>query len=488
MASLCGTNSSVRWKPPVLDEIGVVCLSSHTSGDRSDLSPECSWDAHLRAGTPDDLPSGDSTACSCSDSDEGMSDGSPRDCPFELLPVQRMPARFPLLDLTGAAAGSQVSGSGAQGAHREAECTTAEGRQGRDGGSGQAGEWLGGREQEGEAAGAAAPDLPLKSLTLGDLVFLRLLGSGAYGKVFLVEDRRSGARYALKHLSKAVAVQIPRNLIDEVRAMSAAEGCPFTARLLKTFVDASAFHLLQDAILGGELFTRVVSSADGRLDEGTARFYLACAVTTLASLHTRGILHRDVKPENLLLAADGYLTLVDFGAACKYGPGHEARTVTFCGTADYLAPEVLLQRLYEWGPAADCWALGVTLFFMVTGRLPFAVPDASRTVGTGSPRLADPRFNFPADLQLSAAGRDLVGRLLERNPRARLGGGPAGAMEIKAHPWFAGLDWAALERRAVPAPPNPGRRASLDAGTPGSEGATARTATCVAGVPSPVDR
>jgi serine/threonine protein kinase len=103
-------------------------------------------------------------------------------------------------------------------------------------------------------------------------------------------------------------------------------------------------------------------------------------------------------------------------------------------TSSFL-PQVLLQRLYEWGPAADAWALGVTLYFMMTGRLPFAVPDANKTVGTGSPRLADPRFKFPPDLALSPMGRDLVCRLLERNPKVRLGGGPTGEPEIRFTWW-----------------------------------------------------
>lgn len=189
MASLCDTSTSVHWKPPVLDKINVICLSPKSSGDRSDLSAECSWDTPLRVATPDDLPSGDSTVCSCSDSDEGMSDGSPRDCSFELLPVQRVPSLFPLLDLSGAAEGLPASWSGAQGAYREAECRGPEGgqagREPRQGSSGQAGNGPGARLGEGEPCSARAPDgtaaldLPLKSLTLGDLVFLRLLGSGA---------------------------------------------------------------------------------------------------------------------------------------------------------------------------------------------------------------------------------------------------------------------------------------------------------------------
>lgn len=129
-----------------------------------------------------------------------------------------------------------------------------------------------------------------------------------------------------------------------------------------------------ESCLGGELWTLLRDR--GHFDESTTRFYTSCVIEAFCYLHSRSIIYRDLKPENMLLDQFGYIKLTDFGFAKKlYPPGR--KTWTFCGTPEYVAPEVILNRGHDF--SADYWSLGVLMFELLTGTPPFTGPDPMKT-------------------------------------------------------------------------------------------------------------
>jgi cGMP-dependent protein kinase 2 len=186
------------------------------------------------------------------------------------------------------------------------------------------------------------------------------------------------------------------------------------------------------------------------LTEPVARFYGGGVVLALAYLHGRGVVYRDLKPENVLIAADGYGRLADFGFAKALGPS--GRTHTFCGTPGYVAPENVLAAGY--GTTADWWGLGVLLYVLLTGRQPFSSPRTDDPMVVMR-RIVDAGWRVPFPPYVSRDARALVAALLTRDPGRRLGGGPGGAADVMAHPWFRPLDWDALAARRLPCPRAP---------------------------------
>ncbi len=196
-----------------------------------------------------------------------------------------------------------------------------------------------------------------------------------------------------------------------------------------------------DFFNGGELYHYL--SEGGRFGEERARFYAAEIVSALGYLHTHGIVYRDLKPENLILDSAGHIRIADFGLSKE---GVEGDTITsICGTPEYLAPEILRKRPY--GMAVDWWSLGTLLYEMIAGLPPFY--DRNRPVMYK--KILEAPLVPPADMSPEAL--DLCSKMLVREPTARLG--YRGAEEIKAHPFFKGIDWAALERREVTPPWTP---------------------------------
>ncbi|GLI66564.1 hypothetical protein VaNZ11_010452, partial [Volvox africanus] len=177
------------------------------------------------------------------------------------------------------------------------------------------------------------------------------------------------------------------------------------------------------------------------MSETSARFYLACLVEALSFLHGKGLLHRDVKPANLLLTSDGRAKLGDLGMVCHLD--RDGMAAGRAGTPNYMAPEVWA---YGTGPKyssysanADLWSAGVVLYELLTGHLPESHPDEYlRRSWSFTPR----HITFSAEL------RDLLGRLLMPRPRRRL----QSCAELVAHPWFAGFDWQGLRDGTLPAP------------------------------------
>lgn len=206
-----------------------------------------------------------------------------------------------------------------------------------------------------------------RNLSAQEFEFVRLLGSGAFGKVCLV--RRKGFFYALKSLNKAHLqsaglahhVERERTLMVELKS-------PFIVKLKATFEDADNIYLVLEPVFGGDLFGFLQSASGGLMSESSARFYLGCVILGLEFMHARGIAWRDLKPENLLIdATNGYLKLADFGFAKRMGPGH--RSYTLCGTPEYLAPELVTSAGH--GPAVDWWSLGVLAYELIAGKPPF---------------------------------------------------------------------------------------------------------------------
>jgi len=185
---------------------------------------------------------------------------------------------------------------------------------------------------------------------------------------------------------------------------------------------------------GGELFFYL--SQIGRFKEDAARFYASNILLALHHLHSQNILYRDLKPENVLVAADGYVKVADFGLSKENIVGHN-EAMSICGTAEYLAPEILLRKGH--GKASDWWSFGGIIYEMLCGQPPFYSKDKEKLFK--NIKYQEPRLDFPF---LSENAADICLKLLDKNPLTRLGSGPTDAEEIMAHPWFSCINWTLI--------------------------------------------
>ena len=218
---------------------------------------------------------------------------------------------------------------------------------------------------------------------------------------------------------------------------------PFIMKLHYAFQTEDKLYLVLDYCPGGELFFHL--SRFRRFPERVARFYAAELLLAIGHLHKRGIIYRDLKPENVLLDADGHVKLGDFGLA-KAGIRHPCEGATsMCGTPEYMAPEVLAQAGH--GFCVDYWGLGMLVYEMMTGLPPWYTTDRAKLFR----RLKSAPLDIPS--YFSPHSADCVSQMLERNPRRRLG--VTGIRTAMEHEFFRSINWRALYGRKIEAPIRP---------------------------------
>lgn len=282
-----------------------------------------------------------------------------------------------------------------------------------------------------------------------DFDLLKVVGKGSFGKVMLVRKKDNGKVYAMKVLNKKTIVE--RNEVEHTkseRAILMKLNHPFLVRLHYSFQTPDKLYFIMDFVNGGELFFHL--QKDRRFSEERVRFYAAEIAAGLEYLHSQGVIYRDLKPENLLLTADGNIIMTDFGLSKEGLLGSDDRTSTFCGTPEYLAPEILDGKGY--GKAVDWWSFGTLIYEMMTGLPPFYCEDVQQMynkIMTGS---------LPIPDTMSPEAADLITKLLERDPALRL----QEPSQIRAHPFFASLNWDALLAKQVPPPFKPDVKDEID--------------------------
>lgn len=288
------------------------------------------------------------------------------------------------------------------------------------------------------AAAAAAPPAPRKpKVGLHSFKLLKVIGKGSFGKVVLAKKKDTGQVYAMKILAKQTVVK--RKQVEHTKTERRVLGYtkhPNIVSLHYAFQSRSKLYFVLDYCAGGELFFHL--GRLGRFKEDMACFYTAQLVLAIGHLHKLKVVYRDMKPENVLLDDKGNIKIADFGLS-KEGIAHSTSgTGSFCGTPEYLAPEILARRGH--GTAVDWWSLGMILFEMLTGLPPWYTRDRKQLYESiRAAPLTVPNYVSPLAVSV------LKG-LLERNPAKRLGGGPRDAAEVMEHPWFAGIDWDKMKR------------------------------------------
>ncbi|XP_042336304.1 ribosomal protein S6 kinase alpha-2 isoform X3 [Sceloporus undulatus] len=276
---------------------------------------------------------------------------------------------------------------------------------------------------------------------------LKVLGQGSYGKVFLVRKIKgsdSGQLYAMKVLKKATLKVRDRVRSKMERDILAEVNHPFIVKLHYAFQTEGKLYLILDFLRGGDLFTRL--SKEVMFTEEDVKFYLAELALALDHLHGLGIIYRDLKPENILLDEEGHIKITDFGLS-KEAIDHDKRAYSFCGTIEYMAPEVVNRRGHT--QSADWWSFGVLMFEMLTGSLPFQGKDRKETMAL----ILKAKLGMPQFLSIEA--QSLLRALFKRNPSNRLGAGLDGVEEIKRHPFFSTIDWNKLYRKEIKPPFKP---------------------------------
>ncbi|KAM7193536.1 Serine/threonine-protein kinase [Rhypophila sp. PSN 637] len=282
-----------------------------------------------------------------------------------------------------------------------------------------------------------------------DFQILRLIGKGTFGQVYQVRKKDTKRIYAMKVLSKKVIVQKKEvaHTVGErnILVRTAMSDSPFIVGLKFSFQTPSDLYLVTDYMSGGELFWHL--QKEQRFEEKRAKFYIAELILAIQHLHENDIVYRDLKPENILLDANGHIALCDFGLS-KANLTKNDTTNTFCGTTEYLAPEVLLDEA-GYTKMVDFWSLGVLVFEMCCGWSPFYAEDTQQMYKN----IAFGKVRFPRDT-LSLEGRNFVKGLLNRNPKHRLGA-TDDAEELKRHAFFADIDWDALSKKLITPPFKP---------------------------------
>ncbi|KAG9138602.1 hypothetical protein Leryth_012939 [Lithospermum erythrorhizon] len=309
--------------------------------------------------------------------------------------------------------------------------------------------------------------------SIEDFEIIKPISRGAFGKVFLARKRATGDLFAIKVLKKLDFIRkndierilAERNILITVRN-------PFVVRFFYSFTSKENLYLVMEYLIGGDLYSLLRKV--GCLEENVARVYIAELVLALEYIHSLGIVHRDIKPDNILIAQDGHIKLTDFGlskiglmnstgdlsepepvAPSLLGGQKQHNTDTIynheqsaVGTPDYLAPEILLGT--EHGTAADWWSVGIVLFELITGVPPFNAEYPEKIFDN----ILNRKIPWPAvPREISFEAQDLIDRFLCLESNHRLGA--RGSSEVKAHSFFKGIDWdnlAFLKAAFIPQP------------------------------------
>merc|ERR1711920_242703 len=292
-------------------------------------------------------------------------------------------------------------------------------------------------------------DLSGKTLTVDDFSLGKTLGTGAFGRVRFVTYKPTGQHYALKMLKKAAIIKMKQvdHIVSEKNILTQMNH-PFIVNMYGSFHDARQIFMVLEYIVGGEFFTHLRKAQ--RFEDGQSCFYAAQIACIFEYCHSKDIVYRDLKPENILLMSDGYLKLTDFGFAKKI----EHRTYTLCGTPEYIAPEVLLNKGH--GKPVDWWTLGILVYEMICGQPPFCDEDP---IGIYQKILAG-KVYFPKYFDKNA--KALVKKLNTADLSKRFGNLKDGANDILKHKWFQTLDFQKLEAMEPPAPYKPAMKDEHD--------------------------
>lgn len=294
---------------------------------------------------------------------------------------------------------------------------------------------------------------PKHKVTMNEFEYLKLLGKGTFGKVILVKEKATGRYYAMKILKKEVIVAKDEvaHTLTENRVLQNSRH-PFLTALRYSFQTHDRLCFVMEYANGGELFFHL--SKERVFSEERAQFYGAEIVSALDYLHSeKNVVYRDLKLENLMLDKDGHIKITDFGL-CKEGIKDGATMKTFCGTPEYLAPEVLEDN--DYGRAVDWWGLGVVMYEMMCGRLPFYNQDHEKLFEL----ILMEEIRFPRTL--SPEAKSLLSGLLKKDPKQRLGGGPDDAKEIMQHKFFEGIIWQDVYEKKLVAPFKPQVTSEID--------------------------
>ncbi|KAI8878512.1 kinase-like protein [Backusella circina FSU 941] len=277
---------------------------------------------------------------------------------------------------------------------------------------------------------------------LSHFYLLKIIGKGAFGKVRIVQHKSNLKQYALKYISKAKCIKkkAVENILTERKVLELID-YPLIVNLRYAFHDSENLFMVLDLMLGGDL--RFQMGQHTRFTELQVRFFVADLVLALTFIHTHHIVHRDVKPDNILLDANGHAHLSDFNIATELTSAKPYRHAK-AGSLSYMAPEVLNGTRYQY--SVDFWSLGVTAYELIFGKRPFG--------GKTSEEVKDSILNqplvFPEDILITSECKDVLTKMLDRNPKERLGA--KGIQQFKTHPWFRDVIWDEMESKTTTSP------------------------------------